>query len=197
MLYVLLLKALYGTLQAALLFWKRLKNQLEKWGFVLNPYDICVANQDINGSQCTVLWHVDDIKISHSDPVVVTEIITKLQAEFGKELPLTVTRGKKHEYLGMEIDFSKEGKVVITMINYIEEMLEELPDDMAGTAATPAANHLFDVQENGTKLDQQKSDFFHHNVAKLLFLCKRARPDIQTAVAFLCTRVKSSDEDDY
>ena len=60
----------------------------------------------------------------------------------------------------MELDFTNEGKVVITMINYIEEMLEELPDDMAGTVATPAANHLFDVQENGTKLDKQQSDFF-------------------------------------
>jgi hypothetical protein len=38
---------------------------------------------------------------------------------------------------------------------------------------------------------------FHHNDAKLLFLCKRARPDIQTAVSFLCTRVKSPDVDEY
>ena len=38
---------------------------------------------------------------------------------------------------------------------------------------------------------------FHHNLAKLLFFCKRARPDIQTAVAFLCTRVKAPDTDDY
>jgi hypothetical protein len=34
-------------------------------------------------------------------------------------------------------------------------------------------------------------------VAKTLFLCKWARPDLQTAVAFLSTRVKSCDEDDY
>jgi hypothetical protein len=38
---------------------------------------------------------------------------------------------------------------------------------------------------------------FHTYVAKTLFLCKRARPDLQTAVAFLCTRVKACDEDDY
>ena len=38
---------------------------------------------------------------------------------------------------------------------------------------------------------------FHHNVAKLLFLCKQAQPDLQTAVAFLCTCVKTPDEDDY
>ena len=34
-------------------------------------------------------------------------------------------------------------------------------------------------------------------MAKLLYLCKRTQQDIQTAVAFLCTRVKSSDMDDY
>jgi len=34
-------------------------------------------------------------------------------------------------------------------------------------------------------------------VAKLLFLAKHARPDILTAMSFLCTRVKSPDTDDY
>jgi hypothetical protein len=51
--------------------------------------------------------------------------------------------------------------------------------------------------DNPELLDQETSDIFHHNVAKLLFLCKRARPDIQTAVSFLCTRVKCPDVDDY
>ena len=32
---------------------------------------------------------------------------------------------------------------------------------------------------------------------KSLFLCKRGRPDIQTALAFLCNRVREPDEDDY
>ena len=69
---------------------------------------------------------------------------------------------------------------------------------MDGESATPAANHLFQVNELGAEpLGNEKATMFHHNVAKLLFLCKRARPDIQTAVAFLCTRVKSPDVDDY
>ena len=38
---------------------------------------------------------------------------------------------------------------------------------------------------------------FHHNIAKLLFLCKQAHPDLQMSVAFLSTNVKSPDEDDY
>jgi hypothetical protein len=38
---------------------------------------------------------------------------------------------------------------------------------------------------------------FHTNTAKLLFLSKWARPDIQPAVAYLTTQVISPDEDDY
>lgn len=38
---------------------------------------------------------------------------------------------------------------------------------------------------------------FHHVVAKAVFLSKRARPDIQLAVGFLSTRVKSPDEHDW
>jgi hypothetical protein len=54
-LYVELLKALYGTLRAALLFWKLLTRKLIQWGFVINPYDWCVANQMIDGKQCTIV----------------------------------------------------------------------------------------------------------------------------------------------
>ena len=196
-LYVVLKKALYGTLRAALLFWRRLSSQLIAWGFEANPYDSCVVNKQINGKQCTILWHVDDLKISHVDPEVVTSIIDIIEAEFGKEAPLTKTRGKVHEYLGMTIDYSTEGKVRFSMIDYVEGMLEELPDDMSGESVTPASNYLFEVDDECEKLDAETADMFHHNTATLLFLCKRARPDIQPAVAFLCTRVKGPDTDDY
>jgi len=74
MLYVQLKKALYGTLQAALLFWKLLSTTLQEWGFTINRYDQCVANKVINGKQCTIIWHVDDLKISHLDKKVVEDI---------------------------------------------------------------------------------------------------------------------------
>jgi hypothetical protein len=98
----------------------------------------------------------------------------------------------------MVLDYSTEGKVMITMYDYIRNMLEELPAEMDGESATPAADHLFEVNDQDPKpLDEEKAILFHHNVAKLLFLCKRARPDIQIAVAFLSTRVKNPDVDDY
>jgi hypothetical protein len=68
---------------------------------------------------------------------------------------------------------------------------------MDGIANTPAAGHLFEVSSNGEKLPAAEAELYHHNTAKLLFLCKRARPDIQTAVAFLSMRVQAPDRDDY
>ena len=71
-------KALYGTLQGALLFWKRLSSHLiNKLGFIPNPYDFCVVKKSINGKQCTIGWHVDDLKISHSEESVVEEILAE------------------------------------------------------------------------------------------------------------------------
>ena len=82
------------------------------------------------------------------------------------------------------------------MKDYIQDMLDELPSDMDGESATPAGEHLFTVNENPVPLDEATSQMFHMNTAKLLFLSKRARPDVQTAVAYMTTQVRALDEDD-
>ena len=69
----------------------------------------------INGSQATIIWHVDDLKISHKDPKVVTRIINKLKKKYAKVNPLTVVRGKVHDYLGMTLDFRTKHKVKVYM----------------------------------------------------------------------------------
>ena len=54
MLYVKLNQALYGMLHSTILFYNKLVSELKEIGLVLNPYDLCVANREINGSQQTV-----------------------------------------------------------------------------------------------------------------------------------------------
>ena len=127
----------------------------------------------------------------------MTDINNLLESEFGKEAPLTKMCGKVQEYLGMTIDYSIPGNVKFTMIDYIKTMLEELPADMDGTSTTPAASHLIEVDESAEKLSAEIGNIYLHNTAKQLFLCKHASPDVQTATAFLCTRVKSPDVDDH
>ena len=95
-LYVHILRAIYGMLMSGLLFYKKFRASIEKIGYVVNPYDPCVANKMINGKQHTISWHVDDLKSSHVDPKVNDEFHKWLQAEYGQVKDVTVTRGKRH-----------------------------------------------------------------------------------------------------
>jgi hypothetical protein len=75
-LYVEMLKALYGMLQSSLLYYKKFCKDLEEIRFKINPYGPCVANSVINGKQHTVTWHIDDLKSSHIDPKVNDEFLS-------------------------------------------------------------------------------------------------------------------------
>jgi len=99
------------------------------------------------------------------------------------------------------MDYSEPGKVKLSMKDYIQKMLDEFPymDEVhkLKPVTTPAAKHLFTVNNKTPKLSTELSDEFHTQVAKALFLTKRTRPDLQPTVPFLCTRVKDTDEDDW
>jgi hypothetical protein len=192
-LYVRLIKALYGCVKSALLWYDLFKNELVDMGFELNPYNPCVANCDIEGKQCTIAWYVDDNKISHVDPAVVTRIIEKIESRFGK---MTVVRGKEHVFLGMNIRYTDEGTAVIVMKDYLSEAISESELEITREAATPAKRDLFEVDPNAELLTRARSDRFHSVTAKLLYVSIRARMDLLLAVAFLTTRVSKSTTED-
>jgi hypothetical protein len=196
--YAKLTKAVYGTLLGAILFYEKLTKQLEEWGYEPNCYDRCTFNKMVNGSQITIQFHVDDLKLSHRDQSVIDQVLLDLNNKFGTtRKPLAATTGMIHDYLGITIDYSEKQKVKFTMYDYLEDILNEMPDDMKGTAPTPASDNLFDVDEDSPALNEKESDFFHRTTARLLFAAKRARPDLQVAVAYLCTRVKAPTQSDY
>ena len=80
------------------------------------------------------------------------------------------------------------------MIGYLKNVIAEFPEIFSGKSPTPAADHLFQIREekDAKPLEEERALAFHHTVAQLLFMATRARRDIQTAVAFLTTRVKNS-----
>jgi hypothetical protein len=64
-LYVKVEKALYGLMRASLLFYRKLRKELQAYGFTINPYDPCVVNVTTRcGHQLTIVWHVDDLMAS-------------------------------------------------------------------------------------------------------------------------------------
>ena len=82
------------------------------------------------------------------------------------------------------------------MTDYLKNILDDLPRKYQGGSITPAADHLFEVDNTTRKLSKGYTQAFHMIVTKLLFLCNLERPNILTGVAFITTRVKETDEDE-
>ena len=199
------LNAIYGTMMASLLYYRKFCKSLMDKGFIFNPYDPCVANKVINGKQMTICFHVDDCKLSHVDPKEMDRMIIWLKQEYesifedgsGK---MSVSRGKVHTYLGMNLDFRTKGQVKVTMFDYVKEIMlafDKIDSKGNGIKLSAAPADLFKVDEDATKLGTQRAKDSHMIVAKTLYATKRARPDTCTSIAFLTTRVREPDKDDW
>ena len=79
------------------------------------------------------------------------------------------------------------------MKKYIAELL--LLADVKGTVATPATDKLYIISESAI-LDSERAEYYHSIVAKILYLSKRVRPDLLTALGFLTKRVREPTEED-
>jgi hypothetical protein len=196
-LYVKIHKALYRCLRSALLFYEKFIGDLETKGFELDPYHPCVANKMIEGNQFTTTWYIYDIKLSHIDSAIVTRVINWLKNIYGEDM--RVSRGKLHDYLWMTLDFTMKGEVKVRMVDYLKWVINDFPEVITGSAATPATDNLFDVHpdEERTLIYDKRARSCYHSVAQLPFASSISRNYIHMTTTFLTTRLKSPDEDDW
>jgi hypothetical protein len=192
--YVRLDRALYGTIEAAKVWYDTLSTYLVKLGFKANAHDQCVFNMMYKDEQISILVHVDDLMITCKDQEGIDYIVTCLNKEYSKA---NVYDSGNIDYLGMMFNFNIPGEVSISMGNMISEFLAEVGADDNARAESPAANYLYNVDENDELLNNSDKEHLHSMVAKALYMAKRGRPDILTAVSFLTTRVNSPNKGDY
>ena len=118
------LNTIYSVIIASLLFYKKFTKSLISIRFKVNPYDPCIANQIVNGAQQTILFHVDDCKLSHVDASANDKLIKWLHKNYKSVFEdgsseMKVCHGKVHTFLGMKLDFTTPGHVIVMMTNYI------------------------------------------------------------------------------
>jgi len=109
-LYVHIIKELYGLMILEMLFYNKLKTDLIKNGFKLNSYDPCLTNKLVNGNQLTVSWHVDELKVSKKDSKAVDEFLEWVHKTYRTIGKVKERRGKIHQYLGIKLDCNQKGK---------------------------------------------------------------------------------------
>ena len=128
LIYLRILKALYGCIESALLSYYLYANTLTSQGFLINPYDRCKVNITNKEKQYTIAWYVDDKKVSHVDEEVNTKMIKTIAEHFGN---LMVSKGKKHKFLGMGIEFLADLKLSLFMKDYIYESIGLFGDPLS------------------------------------------------------------------
>ena len=156
-------------MRASLLFYRKLRKELEAYGFVVNLYDPCVANRTTkDGKQLTVVWHVDNLMVSCEDDFELTKLSCYLGNICGTKLSMHM--GRKHDYLGVVLmEFCEDGALEVSMFNYLNNEIEDFLEIIRGRVATPAHDKLFEIRddEEAKKLDKEQALAFHHTVAHL------------------------------
>ena len=180
-------KALYGCIESAALWYEHLTKTLAQAGYVPTKSDPCVFTK--NNGESVIGVHVDDIICAAIHQDEVDYVLQHLKEVY---TTLKVREGPIHDYVGMVFEFST-GRVNVKMPGMIQNLLHE--NNINTTARTPAASHLFSIRDV-PKLGKKDKDRFHSTTAKLLYIAKRARPDLLLAVSFLTTRVQDPDVDD-
>jgi len=190
-----LLKALYGTREAAKLWYDHFKGILESYGYKVSEMDKCVfykANADGTGKSILLL-HVDDGLVFADNDDILQQLVVQLDKSFEGKFTWNIDDPIK-EYLGMQMEQSP-GQIKLTMEKYINDLCLEYK--ISTNRRVPANSDLFDIDKTLPMLPDENRKHLHTGIAKLLFLACRVRPDILCSVIFLCRRVKYATEQDY
>jgi hypothetical protein len=184
-------RPLYGTLEAAKLWYNVLSSLLLELGFIQYKKDSCVFNMVVDGVQLTIGVYVDDLLCT----CVSESALEWLGAEMEKSFPgMTINKGQVHSYLGETWDFSSPGKVKCTMEGNIGQVLAD--NNVTGEAKTPAAADLFGIDVSSPLLDENARQLFHSNVQKLQWISKGVMPELGPFLSFAMPRVNIATEQD-
>ena len=186
-LLVRLLKALYGTVEAAKLWYDLIVGLMLKVDFVPNPVERCILNRKgPSGKVLAVALYVDDLLVMCEDESEILWFKAYLESIFPE---VTYHSGKVLNYVGMTLDFeSIPGQLKVTMKQCIDDIINTA---RTGPAQSTPALHLFTVDLTGEhRLSSVDEAYYRTYVAKCLYLAKRARPELLLAISYLSTRVQ-------
>ena len=162
---------MYGLRQRPLKFYKHLRQGLESRGFVKSEYDDCLF---MNGDIMVLFWVDDCIFYSNVDSAI-ERLIDDLKEEF-----LLEKEEDMAGFLGLQIDRSKPGTVVLTQTGLIERILVLMDLETCNAKFIPVDKIPLGKDEDG---DPSRECWEYRSVVgMMLYLAGSIHPDIAHAV---------------
>jgi hypothetical protein len=186
-----LIGALYGTIEAARIWYEHISATLTRLGFKANQLEPCVFERGSGEEWIIVTLYVDDGKAF----CWRRDLLVQLGREISAAYTATFNFDLKSQYLGMLFDYTEPGVCLVSMPKLIDDVLADL--DVKGGSKYPHDSNLYAVDESSPALDAKRVKVFYSVVYKLYYCALRVEVRIQVAVHFLTTRVTKPTEEDW
>ena len=169
---VLLLKqSVYGLRQSPLNFYKHLRQGLESRGFIKSDYDDCL----FTSGDIMVLFWVDDCIFYSDTDKAIDKLIGDMKDEF-----LLEKEEDMAGFLGLQIDRTTKGTVVLTQTGLIDRILVLMELEDCNPKFTPADKLPLGKDLEGDPCRERWE--YRSVVGMMLYLAGSTRPDIAYAV---------------
>ena len=123
----------------------------------------------------TIMLHINYLILCYADSSITTKYIKLLDDIYGLKDPLTVTRGKNHEYLGMTINFTLKIGCSIAQYDFVKKMWKDLDKGLKSLYRNNlAADFLFKVNTKAEVLTQKRKEEYYKTTAKCIWLSQRS-----------------------
>jgi hypothetical protein len=192
-LYVWCNKVIYRCVVSRMIWYELFSQMLEKHGFAINPHDFCIANATIDGTQCTIIWYINDTKNIPRQAIRLHWLNRHVRKPFRYYVGLVRSKARSPRH-APRIPWRRHSHGPHAIVPS-ECDHQEWPADHQ-TAPTPAATSLLHIRAASPPLPQDRARTFHSVLAKLIYPSTQARTDILLPLGFLCRHVSASTKQD-
>ena len=177
---LILQKAIYGLVQAARQFWKKIVDKMQEGGFKLSEADPCMLYKEDEKGVCIIIIYIDDMLIIGKEEAI-DDAIKVLQGHFEVKDPTSL-----EDYLGVQIVQSDDGKKAWlgqpTIIKSLEKQFGERVAKKKMTVTPGTPGFIGGKVDDISKVDEKTQSMYRSGVGTLLYLTKHSRPDITNPV---------------
>jgi len=189
-LYMECMKALYGLIESAYLWYKTFCAQLYKLGYTRSDYDLCFFYNKTCGTQISL--HVDDTLITAKHPSHTQRLTNHMTKQYGGATVHSLEKEGSLDFLAMRITKPKEGGLRIDQQQFIEKSMKKF--NITTFAKSPADDNLFDIDDSSPPSSDKAR--FVSALMTCMYASLRSRPDTVLAVTWLTTRAQNPTKQD-
>ena len=179
----LLNKSLYGLKQAPRCWNTTFSGFLSKFKLKPTQSDPCVYVGSCRGETVYLIIYVDDGLILSRSEKAIREIIETIERKF------ELKSGEATTYVGIEIEKTTAGEIILTQTAYVEAILEKFAMSDCKPASVPMQPNQ-ELAPATTCVDLP----YRELIGSLIFLAKSTRPDIQYATSKMAQFVTKHDD---